>query len=204
MEGMIIIMFVVITISTLGIMIPIFILKDNKWKSIIKEMLLKKEALEKDKMNLQLMEETFEFIRSTVEKTWSINATLSYKTQTQILEVLTLVSKLGEHIYNDCFLEALKKDPTNANLKQDTLKCGRLYSSLTRFISTKDNRVTIFDEMALNNDITAACAGSNNIVVQQSDDNFDKIKKLAELKEKGLINDEEYETKRKELLSKMV
>src|SRR5215217_2106412 len=53
-------------------------------------------------------------------------------------------------------LSRLKKNPTNAELRGQTLELGRKYSNLTR------NRkgVTIFDEVALKNDIDAACAGA--------------------------------------------
>src|SRR5436305_12048994 len=52
-------------------------------------------------------------------------------------------------------LEVLKQQPNNPELRQKTLEWGRYYSNLTR-----DNKgVTIYDEVALANDINAACAG---------------------------------------------
>ena len=60
--------------------------------------------------------------------------------------------------YHDS-LAYLKAHPTNAEVRQGTLEYGRRYSNLTR------NRrgVTIFDEVALMNDINAACGGTTSI-----------------------------------------
>jgi hypothetical protein len=56
-------------------------------------------------------------------------------------------------------LNILKKNPTNADVKQKTLALGRAYSNLTR-----DNKGrTTFDEVALMNDINAACAAATAI-----------------------------------------
>ncbi len=55
------------------------------------------------------------------------------------------------------YLSKLKQSPTNPDIKQHTLALGRYYSDLTR-----DNQGhTIFDEIALMNDINAACAAAN-------------------------------------------
>ncbi len=53
-------------------------------------------------------------------------------------------------------LGALATAPTNAALKKQTLTLGRTYSNLTR-----DRKgVALFDEVALMNDINAACAAA--------------------------------------------
>jgi hypothetical protein len=57
--------------------------------------------------------------------------------------------------YQDA-LARLKRDPANPDLREETLYLGRAYSNLTR--SRKG--VTLFDEVALSNDINAACAGA--------------------------------------------
>ena len=57
--------------------------------------------------------------------------------------------------YHDS-LANLSRDPTNAALRKTTLSLGRAYSDLTR----KRKGVTLFDEVALMNDIGAACGGS--------------------------------------------
>ena len=53
-------------------------------------------------------------------------------------------------------LRNLKSEPTKADLKQRALEFGRAYAALTR----QDNNVTVFDEVALSNDISAATAGA--------------------------------------------
>jgi hypothetical protein len=50
-------------------------------------------------------------------------------------------------------LKDLKKDPANSDLRQKTLALGRAYSNLAR----DSKGQTIFDEVALLNDLNAAC-----------------------------------------------
>ena len=52
-------------------------------------------------------------------------------------------------------LEEVKKNPTSPDARQTALQLGRRYSALTR----EHNNVTLFDEIALKNDIDAASAG---------------------------------------------
>ncbi|ALS59092.1 SHOCT domain-containing protein [Pandoraea norimbergensis] len=101
-------------------------------------------------------------------------------------------------------LDALKKDPTNADLKQTTLALGREYSNLTR--DKKGN--TLFDEVALMNDINAACAGATHpgaasaaapVPAQASVE--DRILKLKDLLDKGLITEGDFEKRRGEILA---
>jgi hypothetical protein len=97
-------------------------------------------------------------------------------------------------------LEELKQSPTDANLKQETLALGRRYSNLTR--NNMGN--TIFDEVALMNDINAACAAANvtpelNSTVPTSVES--RLRTLDELKDKGLINTAEYDKRRSEIMS---
>jgi len=99
-------------------------------------------------------------------------------------------------------LRRLKANPTNADLRQTTLQLGRTYSNLTR----NKRGVTIFDEVALSNDINAACAGAATLVSNkqpQSQTIESRLQKLAELKSKGLIDEEEYATKRKKILDEV-
>src|SRR5947208_3079834 len=51
-------------------------------------------------------------------------------------------------------LGELRQRPTDPDLKTKTLEAGRLYAAATR----QGKNVTIFDEVALSNDIQAACA----------------------------------------------
>lgn len=57
--------------------------------------------------------------------------------------------------YQDA-LAALRKNPTNPALHEQALTIGRIYSSATR----NNERVTLFDETALANDIRAVTANA--------------------------------------------
>ena len=101
-------------------------------------------------------------------------------------------------------LQNLKKDPTNANLKGVTLELGRIYSNLTR----NETGVTIFDEIALMNDINAACAGAvvlpnpnHSITSHQTIEQ--RLNSLKELREKGIIEETEYNSKRQKILDEI-
>jgi hypothetical protein len=59
-------------------------------------------------------------------------------------------------------LTRLKLDPIDATLRQATLGLGRTYSNLSR----DRTGVTLFDEVALMNDINAACAAASASVGQ--------------------------------------
>jgi hypothetical protein len=100
-------------------------------------------------------------------------------------------------------LNRLKENPTNADLRQATLQLGRSYSNLTR----NKKGVTIFDEVALMNDINAACAGATNIFenkLAKPDQTIElRLAKLAGLKAKGLIDDDEYAARRERILDEV-
>ncbi len=109
-------------------------------------------------------------------------------------------------------LEELKHNPTNANLRQRTLELGRYYSNLTR----DQKGVTIFDEVALSNDIGAACAAAGSVTSDSVDSKplkniaasskwsiEERLTNLSELKAKGLIDDQEYATKRARILDEV-
>jgi len=97
-------------------------------------------------------------------------------------------------------LEQLKDEPTDPALRQETLRLGRLYSNLTR----NNQGVTIFDEVALANDINAACAaaasphrakeGSGSQSIEE------RLEKLVRLRDRGLISMTEWAERRKEIL----
>lgn len=104
-------------------------------------------------------------------------------------------------------LAKLKTQPTNPDLKQATLALGRAYSNLTR----DSKGVSLFDEVALSNDISAACAAA---MVQQiahahvpapssaATPEF-RLTRLADLKSRGLISDDEYSAERRRILSEI-
>lgn len=99
-------------------------------------------------------------------------------------------------------LASLKASPTNADLKEETLRRGRIYSNLTR------NRkgVTLYDEVALLNDINAACARAGvpeMPAVSSTKTIEDRLAQLKQLREKALITDQEYESRRAELIKEV-
>lgn len=99
-------------------------------------------------------------------------------------------------------LSELKDSPTNADLKQRTLALGREYSNLTR--DKKGN--TVFDEVALMNDINAACAAATahtnaSTVASTAMTAEDRLRTLGDLKAKGLIDEVEFGKRRSEILS---
>lgn len=110
-------------------------------------------------------------------------------------------AKSESHKKYQASLKDLEADPRNAVLRQRTLALGRTYSNLMR--DNKGN--TVFDEVALMNDINAACAGAPDFTIEKpivkvSDSVEARLEKLLSLKERKLINDSEYISRRKEIL----
>lgn len=97
----------------------------------------------------------------------------------------------------------LKANPTSADLRQTTLALGRTYSNLTR----NKKGVTVFDEVALMNDINAACAGATVISEKKTTalkpSIEERLEKLAELKAKGLIDEQEYAARKQKILDEV-
>lgn len=91
----------------------------------------------------------------------------------------------------DELLEQLKNDSNNAELKKKVLEVGREYYSTCR----TDGKLTIYDEQAIQNDITAHCIENNSTNTIYND-----IERLAKLKEKGILTEEEFLEKKQELL----
>lgn len=96
-------------------------------------------------------------------------------------------------------LERLKKDPTNADHKQHALQVGRGYANMTR----EQKGVTIFDEMALSNDIAAATAGATVAKSAPVQSVEERLRSLDALRSKGLVTDVEYSQKRQKLIDEM-
>jgi len=98
-------------------------------------------------------------------------------------------------------LEKLKHDPNNPNLRQATLALGRIYSEAMRDSKGR----TIFDEIALKNDIDAACAGATTgrggvfkVEVTNTNQLFgesvaQEIERLGQLFLRGVITADEFE-----------
>lgn len=98
-------------------------------------------------------------------------------------------------------LAALKADPTDATLREETLRLGRAYSNAMR----NWRGVSLFDEIALANDINAACAGATRQIAaapppRASTSIEDRLRRLEELRGKGMITDDEFAARRLEIL----
>jgi hypothetical protein len=108
------------------------------------------------------------------------------------------------HIDYERSLSRLKVAPADPQLREQTLAKGRVYSKLTR----EDRSVTVYDEVAILNDISAACAAVATIVPPESSKPSttpieERLVKLASLKEQGLITATEYESRRDAVLSEI-
>jgi hypothetical protein len=110
-------------------------------------------------------------------------------------------------------LERLRNDPTNADLRQETLSLGRAYSRFTR---TKYG--VMFDEAALMNDINAATGGSYTVVgtsgslpahVNAAPSAVaqlplqERLHRLDDLRAAGTLTDDEYQERRKKILDEL-
>lgn len=96
-------------------------------------------------------------------------------------------------------LAALKAAPTNADLKQQTLALGRQYSALTR----ENKQVTMFDEVALANDISAATAAATVAPAPAptpASSVEERLRSLEALRTKRVITDAEYAARRQQLI----
>jgi hypothetical protein len=84
-------------------------------------------------------------------------------------------------------LQALRRNPTNPDSRGETLRLGRAYSKLTR--DKKGN--SVFDEVALMNDIQAACAAAAVVHIPQPT-SANQIQALADLAHAGIITPDEF------------
>jgi hypothetical protein len=96
-------------------------------------------------------------------------------------------------------LARLKKYPTDPDAKRHALDVGRGYANMTR----EQKGVTIFDEMALMNDISAATAGASSVAARPATSVEMRLQELEALRTKGLITDTEYAAKRQRLIDEM-
>jgi rubrerythrin len=101
-------------------------------------------------------------------------------------------------------LEALKNNPADANRKQKSLQFGRELAELGRRYEGTPG-VTIFDEMALMNDINAACAAAPSLSTktETSQTLEERLAKLSDLKAKNLLSEQEYNERRREILNEI-
>ncbi len=98
-------------------------------------------------------------------------------------------------------LAQLRRNPADSTLKEKALTAGRAHASATR----QGGGVTVFDEVALANDIRAASAVpppsappvAPSLSIEQ------RLLRLEDFRARSLISDQEYQAKRKELLAEL-
>jgi hypothetical protein len=93
-------------------------------------------------------------------------------------------------------LEEFRSNPTDATLRARVLAAGRTVYGMRR-----GGAVTVYDEMALSNELAAAASGAPMRPAPQSVEQ--RLERLEALREKGLVSDEEYAKKRQEILDSL-
>lgn len=98
-------------------------------------------------------------------------------------------------------LKALKASPGNPDLRQRALTLGRAYANLTR----DKKGVTVYDEMAVMNDLSAATAGAAATAAPPAAAASveDRLKALDGLRTKGIINEQEFMARRQKILDEL-
>lgn len=104
-------------------------------------------------------------------------------------------------------LQDLKQRPNDANLREKAVRLGREYSDLTR----KKRGVTVYDEVAIMNDIGAACAAAGAAAVSADHSSSappaqsieQRLSMLSNLRAQGLIDEEEFRERRKRILDEV-
>lgn len=100
-------------------------------------------------------------------------------------------------------LDLLKRRPNDPDLRQRALELGRHYSNLTRNM----RGVTVYDEVALSNDLNAACAAASGAEGQSTAETAPSIEarlnRVKMLLDQGIISEEEYRDRRMKLLEEV-
>jgi hypothetical protein len=103
----------------------------------------------------------------------------------------------------------LKSDPTNTQLREQTLRLGRHYSNLGR----NSQGETVFDEMAIMNDIGAAVGSAATLIqppqsaaTSPPSDHAaveERLRRIKALREKNIISETEYEAQRAAIIGSL-
>jgi hypothetical protein len=104
----------------------------------------------------------------------------------------------AKRAYRDA-LDRLKQTPTDPDRREQALELGREYAKLTRNLKG----VATFDEMALKNDIDAACAGAVEFAAVQAGKPASpaaEIRKLTGLLDEGILTPEEWQSAKAQLV----
>lgn len=102
-------------------------------------------------------------------------------------------------------LEQLKIDPHNPELREQVLNLGRKWANTARGLHSMGFKdVIVLDEVAMLNDINAACARAGSKVTIEADGRKpsieERLKQLDDLRAKRLITEEEFRSRREQIL----
>jgi type II secretory pathway pseudopilin PulG len=101
-------------------------------------------------------------------------------------------------------LELLRANPHDPDMREKALGWGRRYAGLTR--QPVGSSVTIYDEVAVANDINAACAAATRPAQPQgapSTSLEERLERLQGLLNRGVITAAEFNEKRAQLLNEL-
>lgn len=105
-------------------------------------------------------------------------------------------------------LRLLEARPSDPALRRQALECGRELAAFCR----EDGSETVFDELALKNDLDAATASVNldsaaprrhSVGNRDQPSVENRLRKILELRDAGLITDSEYEARRGSILDSL-
>ena len=101
-------------------------------------------------------------------------------------------------------LARLRQNPSDPDLRLQTLQAGRQYAELAR--AGEGSGVTVFDELALSNDIQAACAAASTTAPPppfSAPTVEERLQRLDGLRKKGIITEQEFQEKRSQLIAEL-
>lgn len=91
-------------------------------------------------------------------------------------------------------LRQLKANPSNPDLRQQTLSLGRTYLNLSH------DKEGVFNEVALKNELDAACAASGHAQARSIEE---RLAKLQQLLTAGHIDEQEYGRRRQGIIDEV-
>jgi hypothetical protein len=104
-------------------------------------------------------------------------------------------------------LEELKNYPHSPNLREQAVRLGRKFARAAAFLHSRGWPVILLNEAAIANDVNAACARAGSEVTIKSDDRRISVEhrlgKLEDLKARGIITEQEYKSRRQQILDEL-
>lgn len=102
------------------------------------------------------------------------------------------------------YLAQLRQNPTDPHVRRQALEAGRTYAACKRH--REGGRLTVYDESSIANEIEAACAAASANRKQTGEASLsieERLERLAALKAKSLLTEEEYKEKRTAILAEL-